>query len=131
MKNQLDDFLELFCLHVSKTIEKSTSWVVNRVIPYIQQNYYDPNLSLEQIGEQFNVHPVYVSKVFKDHVGKGVLDYINNLRIEHSKLLLEEKKNATIEQIAELVGYQNVRTFSRVFKKYTNISPGKYRNESL
>lgn len=130
MKNQLDMFLEIFCSHVNQTIEKSSSWVISDVIPYLKNNFNDPNLGLEQIGEQFNVHPVYISKIFKDHVGEGLLDFITNLRIEHSKMLLKENKNATIEKIAELVGYPNVRTFTRLFKKYTNLSPGKYRDEN-
>lgn len=129
MKNQLDSFLKSFCAYVNQTIEKSSSWVVSSVVPYLEENYSDPNLGLDQIGKQFDVHPVYISKVFKDHVGEGLLDFITKLRVEHSKVLLKEDKNATIEKIAEFVGYPNVRTFARVFKKYTNVSPGKYRDE--
>ncbi|MDT8715667.1 AraC family transcriptional regulator [Clostridium sp. 19966] len=129
MKNQLDNFLKAFCAHVNKNIEKSSSWVISSVIPYLEKNYNDPNIGLEQLSEQFGVHPVYLSKIFKDHVGEGLLDYISKLRIEQAKVLLKANKNSTIEKIAELVGYYNVRTFSRVFKKYTNISPGKYKDE--
>lgn len=130
MKKQLDSFLKEFCSHVSQTIEKSSNWVVSSIIPYLEKNFSNPNLGLDQIGEEFDLHPVYISKVFKEQVGEGLLDYITKLRIEHAKILLKENKEDTVEKIAELVGYTNVRTFSRVFKKYVNVSPGKYRDDT-
>ena len=98
------------------------------MIPFIQKHYSDINLSVSGLAEKFDVHPVYISKVFKDEVGDGLLDFINKTRINNSLILLKERKECNLEEIAREVGFSNVRTFSRVFKKYEGIAPGKFKN---
>lgn len=128
MKNQLVIFLETFCNHMNQINNCSSNWVVNDVVPYIQKNYNDINLSVSVLAEKFDVHPVYISKVFKDEVGDGLLDFINKTRIKNSLILLKERKECNLDEISKEVGFSNVRTFSRVFKKYEGISPGKFKN---
>ena len=73
--------------------------------------------------------PRYISKVFKDETGEGLLDHINRLRIQQAKKIMQNK-NLVLEDVAGQVGFTNVNSFIRVFKKYEGITPGKYR-ESL
>jgi len=57
-----------------------------------------------------------------------LLDFINKTRISNSLLLLKAKRDCNLEDIAKEVGFSNVRTFSRVFKKYEGVAPGKFKD---
>jgi AraC-like DNA-binding protein len=127
MKKQLGIFLEAFCKHMNKINKYNSKWVITEVIPFINKNYNNPNLSVAEIAEKFDVHPVYISKAFKDEAGEGLLDFINKTRIENAKIQLKERRNDNLEDICKDVGFSNVRTFSRVFKKYEGVAPGKYK----
>ena len=56
------------------------------------------------------------------------MNYLNKVRIEAAKRLLAgAKESASFQVIGEMVGFNSVHTFMRVFKKYEGITPGKYR----
>ena len=65
-------------------------------------------------------------KIVKQETGKSLLDLINNARIEKAKVLLRET-SMYIKEIAEDVGYNNVQSLTRFFKKYEGITPGEFR----
>ncbi|WP_197080917.1 helix-turn-helix transcriptional regulator [Gordoniibacillus kamchatkensis] len=67
-----------------------------------------------------------MSKLFKDHTGEGLLDFINKTRIEAAKRLIAAK-NSHVNEIAGSVGFNDVNAFIRTFKKYEGITPGKYK----
>ena len=92
MKSQLNAFLKKFCDHITKIKDCNQSWIITKVVPYIQEHYNNTNLNVAEIAEHFDHHSVYLSKLFKEQVGEGILDYLNRIRVEKSKLLLEEKK---------------------------------------
>ena len=74
-----------------------------------------------------DMHPVYLSSLFKAHNEYGLLEFINRFRIDKAKAILAES-SASIELVATQVGYANSKTFSRVFKKYEGVTPAKYRD---
>lgn len=96
------------------------------VLKYININYNDPNLTLEQISDYINMHYVYVSHTFKQQTGYGISHYINQVRTEKSLHLLYDKA-LTIAEISTAVGYTSVQTYIRNFKKFYNMSPAQYR----
>lgn len=128
MKQQLDIFLQAFCKQMNQINNYNANWVITDVVPYILKNYSDINLSVAALAEKFDVHPVYISKVFKEEVSDGLLDFINKTRSDRAKLLLRERKDCNLEEISKEVGFNNVRTFSRVFKKYEGVTPGKFKD---
>lgn len=69
----------------------------------------------------------YFSKIFHKEMGMSFRDYLSNKRVNLAKYLLIEKRQAKIAYIAYQCGYQDISYFSRVFKKKTGMSPGKYR----
>ncbi|MNC71576.1 Arabinose operon regulatory protein [compost metagenome] len=79
------------------------------------------------IGKQFDLKPSYLSQIFKNLTGEGLLDYIGKHRVEMAKLLLREQ-SMSITEISRLVGFTEAATFIRVFKKYEGITPGKYKD---
>lgn len=86
----------------------------------------DFNLSLYSIADECNITYTHLSRVFKLETGVGLLQYINEFRMEIAKKHLLET-DQSIAQIAESVGYGNSNSLIRAFKKYNGITPGKFR----
>lgn len=70
----------------------------------------------------------YFCYLFKREVGQSLWNYLTKIRLEQAKKLLEETDMKTYE-ISFEVGYDNPNYFSKVFRKYCNLSPNEYRRE--
>jgi two-component system response regulator YesN len=92
---------------------------------YIKNNFSEP-LSLEIIGEQVGLNPTYFSSVFKKETGSSFIDYLTEVRIQNVKELLVST-NKSINDIAELSGFNDLKYFNKKFRKYTGLSPTEYR----
>ncbi|MNZ77100.1 Arabinose operon regulatory protein [compost metagenome] len=126
MRSQLYDMLELLCGYVNNNREYCSNPLIDKVMKYVNEYYQDENLNISMIGEAFSMTPSYVSKLFKELAGESLLDYINKTRLVQAKLLLIGGKY-TVSEIALKVGYNDVNTFHRIFKKFEGITPGRYR----
>jgi len=126
MRSQLYDMLELLCGYVNNNREYCSNPLIDKVMKYVNEYYQDENLNISMIGEAFSMTPSYVSKLFKDLAGESLLDYINKTRLVQAKLLLNDGKY-TVSEISLKVGYNDVNTFHRIFKKFEGITPGRYR----
>ena len=98
---------------------------IRRAIEYINQNYMN-KITLEEIANAVHVSPNYFSKIFKEEVGINFAAYLNKVRIEGAKKLLLESDGSLVE-VAYLAGFEDQSYFSRVFKKYTGLSPKRYK----
>jgi AraC-like DNA-binding protein len=87
--------------------------------------YYDEDISLTDMAEHFNLTSSYISTIFKTNLGENFKEFLNRHRIQKAKEILETE-DLKIHQVAERVGYNNVNTFIRIFKKYVGLSPGQY-----
>jgi AraC-like DNA-binding protein len=105
---------------------RSNRALCEKVKEYISENYRNPEINISQTGRYFDISPFYLSGIFKEETGLGLLEYINTLRIEEGKRLLEENYNIT--EIAEKTGFHGSGAFIRVFKKMTGVTPRQYRN---
>ncbi|MBE7030474.1 MAG: AraC family transcriptional regulator [Ruminococcaceae bacterium] len=92
---------------------------------YIDNNFSDPGLSLEQIGQHFSYHKKYISSLFKRQFKIGVVEYIHTVRTNHAARLIEEGHN-NVTEVALSCGFSDALYFSKVFKKMIGISPKKY-----
>jgi YesN/AraC family two-component response regulator len=92
---------------------------------YIDNNFTE-KISLSTVAQFVHLHPQYFSKYFKKNVGITFTDYIAKLRIKKAKKLMLNS-NRTIAQISLEVGYTDPAYFSKVFSKYENHSPYKYK----
>ncbi|MNE38487.1 Arabinose operon regulatory protein [compost metagenome] len=93
---------------------------------FIDNHYTDPGLNVSLLGQQFDMKPTYLSRLFKEQSGEGLLDTINRKRIEWSKQLIAHKR-LTVQEAAEQSGFNDVGTYIRTFKKHEGITPGKYK----
>lgn len=83
-------------------------------------------LSIEEIAKTCNVSTSYFRRLFKEYSGKSPSDYRINLRMDMAKALLENDET-TIEQITELLNFENVSYFCRIFKNKFGMTPSQYK----
>lgn len=105
---------------------KDSKQTVHSIREYIEENYKNPELSLNLISEKFNLSSKYVSQLFKEQLGINFADFLMELRIEHAKQLLLVT-SSSINEISSKVGYEIPLSFGRAFKKHVGVSPSDYR----
>jgi YesN/AraC family two-component response regulator len=126
MKEQLLDVLKHTCQSIQESRKDEHTQLSRQVIEYVRLHYSSDNLNITMIGEAFRLTPSYLSKLFKAQTGEALLDTINRTRLEEAKKLLMQQ-NISIAEIAKSVGYSDINTFNRIFKKFEGITPGKYK----
>ena len=92
---------------------------------YIEKHYMD-NLSLNVLAEEIHMNPYYFSSFFKKNMGENFKDYVNRIRVEHAVPMLISTDMKTYE-IAEKVGFGDIRMFNAAFMKIYQETPGSYR----
>lgn len=127
MVEEISSILKIVCDYIQVEKRKESNYFYEKVREFIVNSYKDINLSVGAIGGYFDMTPAYVSKLFKEQTGESLLDYINKIRIEKAKGLLQHEKY-TIQEVAEMVGYNDVKTFTRYFKRYEGVTPGKFKD---
>lgn len=100
-----------------------------RIIDYINQQYTQPNLSLQSMADSFGLNDIYMSRFFKKHVGENFSVYLERIRIEKATEILEQQ-NQTVDAISGQVGYNSAMSFRRAFKKVMGINPSDYRKNT-
>ncbi len=110
----------------AKNLKSNKSYEIYlEMLNYVTENYSN-DISLNDFSYRVNLSPSYLSSLFKEYQHNTFLDYINHFRISKAKPLLINTSQP-ISQIAEQVGYGNVNTFIRIFKKLESLTPGQYR----
>ena len=92
---------------------------------YIEDNC-SKDFSISEVADYLNISYQYLSKIFKVECGNNMSDYLNAIRIEKGKEYLRDTNNS-FAVIAQKIGYNNVQSFHRFFKKFENITPSDYR----
>lgn len=97
---------------------------------YISLNFSDPAFNIESVSEYLNLSPKYLAQLFKKTENCSFSDYLNKVRIEKAKELLE-KTHLRVYEVAEKVGFENSKYFFQVFRQLTDMSPREYYKNSL
>lgn len=98
---------------------------VEQSIAYIKENYMR-KISLASVAEHVGLSSGYLCRIFKDETGGSINTYINNLRMNKAGELLSDK-NSYIKEVAVAVGFEDQLYFSRLFKRYSGLTPSEYR----
>lgn len=110
----------LFTQHLTR--DKDT---ISEIVSYIEQ-HYQSNIALQDIAAHFYVSREYVSRKFKQTFGINFSDYLAQYRIDKAKLLMSNP-HLKLQDVAEMVGFRDVKYFSKVFKKQEGLSPREYK----
>jgi two-component system, response regulator YesN len=106
--------------------EGDVSPVVVLAKNYIDQHYYDSEISLNEVADNVQVSSSYLSKRFKAELGSSFIQYLTKARINKSLLLMNDP-HLKVYEISEMVGYSTQHYFCNAFKKEVGISPSSYR----
>lgn len=109
----------------SETITSGISYIP-QILLYIEKNY--ATTSVEEIAEHFSFSRSYLSRIFRCHTEKTVMDILTEVRISKACEGLKNT-NLTVRMIAERVGYEDVTYFNRIFRKTTGMTPTAYRKK--
>ena len=115
----------LICERINYSNTLSAMELGSKLLHYVNENYTNADMSLKMLAEVFHMSVSAVSKMFKEVTGINFYDYLCRLRMELAKELLREKK-CGVDDIAHMVGYENVYSFKRAFVRYEGIKPDEY-----
>lgn len=110
--------------------QQRADMLLQKLLRYFEQHYADSGLSLISLSEHFKLTPSYISEYFKDRTGLKYVEYLATLRIKKAKELMNADPELNIADICTRVGFANVETFIRTFKRLEGTSPGKYRKHA-
>lgn len=113
------------CRHIEQRRQEKTDNIVDRAKDYIGRHYMG-DLSLEEVARELSVSAYYLSKLFKESEGVNYIDYVTGLRIDYAKTQLSRTEKS-IKKICMESGYADPNYFSRIFKKWTGVTPTEYR----
>ncbi len=98
-------------------------------LSYIEEHYKD-KIYLEKMAYLCNISPGYFSKIFKIETGENFSNYVNIVKLNEARELLE-KTNDPIANIALDLGFEDCGYFIKVFKKHVGETPANYRNSKI
>jgi AraC-like DNA-binding protein len=116
------------CGVIAEQKEQSKETQSDRIREMVEAEWMNASLSVASIAEKLNLHPSYVSRMFKEEQGMGFLEYINRFRVEQASRLLA-MSDLSVSEIASRCGYTSDASFIGIFRQYRGITPGKYREE--
>lgn len=130
LKLLLSNFLYIFFTDGQKIRPENIKQLkITTIIDYIQHNYTD-NLTLEFISNKFYISKYEICRKIKSATGLTFSEYLTQIRINHSRELLEDSQ-LSINEIASVIGYTTSSYYSATFKRVMGISPNKYRYNYL
>jgi len=99
--------------------------LLQKVVEHLEDNYTIP-LSINNISKKAGISSSHLSRLFKENLNISFTQYMNRLRVEKAKELLDDK-SLTINEIMNSVGFSTEQHFFKQFKRYTGTTPGRLR----
>ena len=127
-------YLEQLFIHICRRDDNvgfaqrsSTGGLVlaQRIGDYLAEHYAG-QISLQSLAVEMGASISQIKRVFREQIGKSMVNYVTDLRIAQAKRLIREGR-LNFSQIAETVGYESIYYFSSLFKKHTGKTLSEYR----
>lgn len=123
----LNKVIERYAALVFDLVDVKHKDIIYKAINYMKRNFAG-KLTLEATARYVGFSPAYFSKVFKDEMGTNFNNYLGHLRVERSKTLLLSGE-LSVGDVCSAVGFEDQSYFIKVFRRYTGVTPGKYRKQ--
>ena len=122
------DFEEAFYTHFFLKYKCTQSQILKSTLDYID-GHITERVALKDAAKEIGVSGAYLSTLFKREVGQNLIEFINIRKMQMAKDLLEQGK--LVYEVSDLLGFENVTYFSKVFKKYEGVAPDSYRRNVM
>lgn len=110
-------------------LERSSHSVVSRAMLYIRE-HPDGSLTLQHVANEVHVSANHLSERFKVESGLNYIEFVTHVRMERACRLLQESQ-AKVADISQMVGYEDVKYFTQLFKKHIGCTPSEYRDKAV
>jgi Response regulator containing CheY-like receiver domain and AraC-type DNA-binding domain len=118
------------CKYIISNRRGQNKALIKSIIEYIKNHYNSTDLSLVSVADAFSINPNYLSGYFKEQTGYNFINYVNQIKLEEVKRLLQDT-NMSLQEISKKVGYSTSGVLIRNFKKYIGSTPSEYREKSV
>lgn len=82
------------------------------------------------MAAHLDITPAYLGRLFQKECGIGLKEYIERCKVEKSREQFANSPHVSIKKVAASVGISNVNHFCKLFKKYTGLTPSRFRKDS-
>ncbi|MEV5030205.1 helix-turn-helix transcriptional regulator [Paenibacillus sp. LPE1-1-1.1] len=100
---------------------------IKKLIAFIT-DHYSENITIGELAERVNLHPVYLGKLFKQNTGSTYKEYVNRIRINNAEMMLSAG-DFTVTEAAERCGFYDISYFSNAFKEMKGYSPSAAKKQ--
>lgn len=122
-QQMLNDLFQRFCRAGASSLSPAISLVQSHIALHFRET-----LTLDSLSTLSGLNPQYLSTLYRQETGQTITQHIKSLRILAAQSLLRSTQ-LSVDQIAQQVGYEDFRYFSRVFQQVTGKTPSGYRKE--
>ncbi|WP_020614867.1 AraC family transcriptional regulator [Paenibacillus daejeonensis] len=126
--DELEDYVYDFCREIVQYLARTpgdSNQYGQRIVQYLHEHYRE-EIVFQDMAKEIGISYSYMRKIVYEMTGQSLSDYLNLLRIEKAKELLQDT-DLSITQIASDVGYYNVQSFNRFFRKFEGMPPSSYK----
>lgn len=121
--------VEIITKNMLSSIYKGNSQVITRALRYINKNYKE-KITLRDIEDNLHINASYFSTLFKQEMGVTFTDYVNSLKVQYARSLLENT-NLSIIDVSLSAGFDDQSYFTKVFKKITGLTPRAWKAQNV
>lgn len=122
----LSDILDYFSGEIRKSQMTNQPFEVGDIKTYIDNHYFE-EIKISMFADKYFLSREYLMKLFKQQFGFGIHEYVQRVRMDKAKELLDDP-NLKIQDISEMLGYKDKNYFSKAFRNYYSLSPTEYRS---
>lgn len=130
----IDEFEALVCRICERyaglaraALSPERAFDVAEIKRYIEQHYFE-DIKISMFTERYFLSREYLMKLFKQHYGFGIHEYVQKVRMDRAKALLD-RPELKIQEISEMLGFKDKNYFSKAFRNYVGLSPSEYRTQ--
>ncbi|MFB5760853.1 helix-turn-helix domain-containing protein [Paenibacillus medicaginis] len=121
LTRHLEEMMDIYL-----TWSDSTNRYIKEAIAFMRGNLVH-NITLQQVAAHIHVHPNYLSDLFKRETGRNYIEFVTAERMERAMTALSAT-SLRVKEIAKSVGYEDMKYFTRLFKRHTGLTPSEYRS---
>lgn len=126
IRSFMHEFFKDAIRELEKSKQSRNSHLVAQALKFIDV-YQDSSVTLVSVAERLQIHPSYLSRIFKQETGESFSEHLIKNKMNSAKHLLKTT-NKKVYEIANSIGYKDVTHFTKLFKKSFGVSPTEYRN---